>query len=81
MENAKMTKKQNSESPKNPKSTRFTRSVAIRLKCKDCMEWQPVKVRKCHIKECSLWEFRLGPGRIEPLEDNIPVHGRDEGRF
>lgn len=81
LENTKLTNKRNSQSPQKPLSTRFNRAKAIRFKCLDCMAEQMAEVRKCDIRECSLWEFRLGPGRTEPLEDDLPVHGRDEGRF
>jgi hypothetical protein len=70
-----MTKKRKVEGVQNP---RFTRSVAIRLKCIDCSARELAEVRKCEIRDCPLWEYRLGPGRTEPLENNLPVHGREE---
>jgi len=81
LENAKLSEKTKSEDTYRPEKTRFTRAMAIRLKCIDCSAYQKAEVRKCGIKECSLWEFRLGAGRTEPLEDNLPAHGRDEGCF
>jgi hypothetical protein len=81
MEKAKLSEKRNSEGIQDPERTRFTRARAIRLKCLNCMANQMAEVRKCEIQSCSLWEFRLGSGRTEPLTNDLPVHGRDEGRF
>lgn len=33
---------------------------AIRAKCLDCSANQIVEVRECHIKNCSLWPYRMG---------------------
>ena len=33
---------------------------AIRQKCLDCCAGSPQEVKICHIKNCSLWMFRLG---------------------
>jgi hypothetical protein len=33
---------------------------AIRAKCLDCACGQFVEVRECPVKECPLWEYRLG---------------------
>jgi len=76
LENAKLSKKGKSEETQRPKNTRFTRAIAIRLKCIDCSAYQKAEIRNCDIRECPLWEFRLGAGRTEPLEDVYPVHGR-----
>ena len=32
----------------------------IREKCLDCCAGQHCEVRKCHIKECPLWPYRMG---------------------
>lgn len=39
---------------------RVTRSKAIRLKCLDCTCGQPNEVKLCPIKNCPLWNYRLG---------------------
>jgi len=56
LENAKLSKKSKSEDTRRPKNTRFTRAAAIRLKCIDCSAYQKAEIRKCYIKECSLWD-------------------------
>ena len=33
---------------------------AIREKCLDCTNNQPVEIRLCTIKKCALWPFRMG---------------------
>ena len=33
---------------------------AIRAKCIDCTNGQNVEIRECPIKECPLWEYRMG---------------------
>lgn len=39
---------------------RLTMSKSIRAKCLDCCNGQQAEVRKCHIKKCALWRFRMG---------------------
>ena len=39
---------------------RRTRAQAIRAKCLDCCCGIRGEVRKCPIKKCSLWIYRLG---------------------
>lgn len=41
-------------------SERITRGKAIRLKCLDCMCGNSAEVRRCPIKDCPLWRFRMG---------------------
>lgn len=43
----------------------------IREKCLDCCVYQHSEVRKCHIKECSLWPYRMGnnPFRKRKMTD------------
>jgi hypothetical protein len=33
---------------------------SIREKCLDCCSNSHAEVRKCHITDCPLWEFRMG---------------------
>lgn len=39
---------------------RLTRAKAIRLKCLDCCCNQQAEVRRCNIRECVLWRYRMG---------------------
>ena len=38
----------------------LTRAKAIRLKCLECSNFNMAEVRRCHIKKCAIWPFRLG---------------------
>ncbi len=46
---------------------RMTRAKAIRLKCLDCCCNQPAEVRRCHLKDCTLWRFRMGTEEKDDL--------------
>lgn len=50
---------------------------SIRLKCLDCMAKSWRYVEKCHIQECSLWEYRFGHRPETSLANNKNVK-RDE---
>jgi hypothetical protein len=39
---------------------RLTRAKAIRAKCLDCCCGQAVEVRRCTIKKCPLFPYRMG---------------------
>lgn len=39
---------------------RLTRGQAIRAKCLDCCCGNTAEVRRCHIRDCSLWPYRMG---------------------
>lgn len=39
---------------------RMTPIQAIRAKCVDCCCGSLKEVRECHIKNCSLWPYRMG---------------------
>lgn len=39
---------------------RMTPIQAIRAKCIDCSCGSLREVRECHIKECTLWPYRMG---------------------
>lgn len=41
------------------------RSYAIKAYCYQCAAYQKPEVRKCPCKDCPLWKYRLGPGRVE----------------
>lgn len=42
------------------KARRRTRAQAIRAKCLDCCCDYPPEVKKCEIKSCPLWVYRMG---------------------
>lgn len=44
---------------------RLTRQQAIRKKCLDCCANNTVEVRKCVIKDCPLYRYRMGKETIE----------------
>lgn len=39
---------------------RLTPTKAIRAKCMDCCCQQQAEVRRCSIKTCALWRYRMG---------------------
>lgn len=39
---------------------RITRGKAIRLKCLDCCCGNSAEVRRCTIRKCPLWRYRMG---------------------
>ena len=39
---------------------KLSRTKAVRMKCLDCMCFQPSEVRICPATDCPLWHFRLG---------------------
>lgn len=39
---------------------RITRGKAIRLKCLDCCCGNGAEVRRCELRKCPLWPFRMG---------------------
>lgn len=39
---------------------RITRGKAIRLKCLDCCCGNSAEVRRCDLKKCPLWPYRMG---------------------
>lgn len=45
---------------------KLKRARAIRLKCIDCMGYNPYEVTRCPSKSCPLWEFRRG--RYTPID-------------
>lgn len=44
-----------------------SRQAAIRLKCLDCTCDQPNEIRKCPIKDCPLYLYRMGR-KLKPEE-------------
>ncbi len=60
---------------------RFSVMKAIRYKCLDCCCGNAAEVRRCEIRECSLWEFRFGGNPTLGMAREaqaVPAHGRDE---
>lgn len=45
----------------------LTPMKAIRARCLGCSNQQPSEVRKCSVKSCPLWPYRLGkrPATVE----------------
>lgn len=39
---------------------RITRGKAIRLKCLDCCCGNSAEVRRCDLRKCPLWIYRMG---------------------
>ena len=42
------------------KTKMLTGLIAIREKCMECSNWNSAEVRRCPIKDCALYPFRLG---------------------
>ena len=46
---------------------------SIRKHCLTCMAGNAAEVRRCHIKDCWLWPYRMGKrpikGSDDPLQD------------
>lgn len=56
-------------------SERVTRAKAIRLKCLDCMCGNAAEVRRCVVRDCPLFRYRLGH---EVSEGNDTAEGADD---
>lgn len=54
---------------------RLTRAKAIRAKCLDCMIGNSAEVRRCPLKTCPLWRYRMGN---EKKGADMPDGGEDE---
>ena len=58
---------------------------AIRLKCLDCCADQQAEVRKCPIKDCTLWPYRMGhrpiDGEVSPDDAESEKNARLMGIF
>lgn len=39
---------------------RLTPVKAIRSKCLECVVGNMAEVRRCHLKDCALWPYRMG---------------------
>lgn len=55
---------------------RLTRGKAIRLKCLDCCCGNNAEVRRCPVKSCPLWRYRMG--REECTENHAAVQEKNE---
>ncbi len=51
---------------------RLTRAQAIRAKCLECCAGQKAEVRKCEIKTCAWWRYRLG----KEIQDGLYAQAR-----
>lgn len=43
---------------------------AIRAKCLDCSNGQFIEVKECTVKNCPLYEYRMGR---RPKKDDLPM--------
>jgi len=41
---------------------------AIRAKCVNCSGHQHKEIRLCTVLDCELWPYRMGKGKVEPVE-------------
>ena len=48
---------------------KLTPLKAIRAKCFDCSNGQFVEIRKCPVKDCALYEYRMGHRPKKESED------------
>lgn len=53
---------------------RLTRAQAIHQKCIDCCNDQIYEVKKCHIKDCPLWRYRMGHEEDDELKPKKAVN-------
>ena len=49
---------------------RITRGKAIRLKCLDCCCGNSGEVRRCELRKCPLWPFRMGNEKKAEISTN-----------
>ena len=54
---------------------RITRGKAIRQKCLDCCCGNSAEVRRCQIRKCALWRYRMGS---ENKAENKPLASDSE---
>lgn len=47
---------------------RVTRGKAIRLKCLDCCCGNSAEVRRCDLRKCPLWPFRMGNEKLAEIQ-------------
>ena len=56
-----------------------TRSKAIRAYCMGCCGGNRAEVRRCHIRDCPLWWYRMGsPSKAENAEKAHVSDGNGE---
>lgn len=59
---------------------RITRGKAIRLKCLDCCCGNSGEVRRCEIRKCPLWRYRMGSEKkAEILQDESQNQEKENG--
>lgn len=46
---------------------RLTATKSIRAKCLDCCCGQQAEVRRCTVKTCALWRYRMGKEQRDEL--------------
>lgn len=59
---------------------RITRGKAIRLKCLDCCCGNNAEVRRCPVKKCPLWRYRMGnENKAEITQHSEDFQANDSG--
>lgn len=53
--------------PNGIESVYLNRRTAIKFKCLDCSGFEYAEMRNCEHKGCSLWQFRAGRGKQDPI--------------
>lgn len=57
---------------------RITRGKAIRLKCLDCCGGNSAEVRRCDLRKCPLWRYRMGnEKKAQPTENDSTTDTND----
>ena len=59
---------------------RITRGKAIRLKCLDCCAGNSAEVRRCDLKRCPLWRYRMGQESKAEMTPHARNLSRNEQR-
>lgn len=54
---------------------------AIRAKCIDCTNGQNLEIRECPIKECPLWEYRMGHRPKNNVDGNFSEDNSENKDF
>jgi len=56
---------------------RLNRARAIRLKCMDCTGNQEAEVKRCTIRSCTLWRYRMGYEERDADYYSVPSNARN----
>lgn len=59
---------------------RITRGKAIRLKCLDCCCGNSAEVRRCELRKCPLWRYRMGnENKADIMQDSASFQENSSG--